>query len=208
MAPCLGRGPVSTFFSQCWDPVWLVPAQVLRVLLQFLGVHVNISSVASERHCVLAVTHYLSLNLSASLSWQVPEPWGLGFEEDVPLRAVRSTVSLCTSPSCGSVSIAVHCQKTRTDLSISESAPWGWAGCLGRRFSANFPLPEPFLLLYFLRDRVFLRSLGWPWTQASFCNLRCWDYFCVPTAFLAVDVWKPFLPSLGCFLLLLQIHIL
>lgn len=92
MAPCLGRGPVSTF-SQCWDPMWLVLAQVLQVLLQFLGVHVNISSVASGRHCVLVVTHYLSLSLSASLSWQVPEPWGLGFEEDVPLRAVCSTVS-------------------------------------------------------------------------------------------------------------------
>lgn len=179
--------------------MWLVLAQVLRVLLQFLGVHVNISSVASGRHCVLAITHYLSLNLLASLSWQVPEPWGLGFEEDVPLRAVCSAVSLCTLPSCGSVSIAIHFQKTRTDLSVSESALWGWAGCLGRRFSVNFPLPEPFLLLYFLRDKVFLRSLGWPWTQAS-CNLLGAGITSVcQQAFLAIDVWKPLLPSLRCF---------
>lgn len=123
MAPCLGRGPVSTFFSQCWDPVWLVPAQVLRVLLQFLGVHVNISSVASGRHCVLAVTHYLSLNLSASLSWQVPEPWGLGFEEDVPLRlgsTHRPVVVLSQLPSTAR-------RQGQTFLSVSQPREVGQA---------------------------------------------------------------------------------
>lgn len=80
------------FLLSVLGPMWLVPVQVLWVLLQFLGVHMNISSVASGRHCVLAATHNLSLNLSSSLSWRILslEGWGLRKPSHLELCAPQS----------------------------------------------------------------------------------------------------------------------
>lgn len=45
--------------------------------------------------------HNLDLSLSASSSAQIPDPWGEGFDEDIPFRAGCSV--LCTLSNCGSL---------------------------------------------------------------------------------------------------------
>lgn len=102
----LGEGchTVSTFHSQCCDPIWLEPILVLNMQPQPLWFHVYTSLVTSGRHWFLRADHHLWRLTSVCLlfytcPWALREGWmktshvGLSAPKSCTLHIVQ--LSLC-----------------------------------------------------------------------------------------------------------------